>query len=762
MTPARLNWHLARYARAFSTSRRALNYADTIQTLRIGPDTRVIYQGFTGRVSTSNAQQSLDYGTKVVGGTTPGKEGEHLGLPLLPSVQKAADQLKPDASAVFVSAAQAAKAIEDAIAAEIPLIVAVAEFIPLHDMLRIASILSTQSKSRLVGANSPGIISPLGRCRIGFQPLPCYLPGHIGLVAKSGTLSYETVGALTRAGLGQSLCIGMGGDIVAGTNFVEALTFFEQDPDTEAIILVGEVGGRAEQDAAAWIKEYNSRSSNPKPIAACVGGLKAPAGRVLGHAGAFASLGEAPAEVKHQALKDAGVTMVAHPTHFPAALSERLSRSGRDPAKMAAGMHQKRGYHTSGQRPRRNSKISMMKLWLSSGQSRPLHLGGAHAKKLLEDRGVPTSSTDGLEADKRYLAISVDRSHRCPVIIASPTAQEGQIFQRSRDFQYDYVQEPTEATIKGVFEHLHMDAAPPLAMASTGKLLRALADIFKQREAYALSTCISGTPDGNIAVERAEFGFDDSAYKSCKRQPDIFALRDTTKEDAETVEAEKDGIVYYKLEDAMANIGTLINGAGLGMNAMDALSEYGARPTNFLDTGGKATSATIKKCFELLLKDDRVKVIFVNIFGGLTLCDMIAEGIMISFQDLKMKVPVVVRLRGTNEEAGQKMGFFSGGRSPPASDSDSSPTNEKSAIDTFEPPEGAKTRKMSRIDAPRSGSIVSANLGADGSEASVSVGKQVELEADNAIKYRTCSWQKVRLDVPSLLPCVISDILKLQ
>ena len=515
-------------------------------------------------------------------------------------------------------------------------------------------MLKSQSKSRLVGANSPGIISPLGRCRIGFQPLPCYLAGNIGLVAKSGTLSYETVGALTRAGLGQSTCIGVGGDIVAGTNFVEALTMFESDENTNAMILVGEVGGRAEQDAAEWYKEYRKRSSNPKPLLACVGGLTAPEWRIMGHAGAFASLGEASSQTKHRALKDAGAIMVSHPTHFPQVLKTLVGRNGLREG--GGGSLKKRGYHTMRQHPRSMNYHHLRKSWSHNiSQKRHLHFGGDKARSLLEERGVPVSGQEGQEADMRYLAFTVDRTNRCPAIIASPTAQEGKRFARSRSFPYDYNLGPSQEMVKEVFEHLHMDAAPPSAMATLGKLLQALGDIFKNHEAYALATHFSGTEDGDLRVERAEFGFDDSASKSGKRQEEIFAMRDKSQEDPDEMEAEKDGIVYVKYDDPKANIGTLINGAGLAMNASDALTEAGAKPTNFLDTGGKATSATVKKCFELLLRDDRVKVIFVNIFGGLTLCDMIAEGIMMAFKDLKMQVPVVVRLRGTNEGRGQNM-----------------------------------------------------------------------------------------------------------
>jgi len=248
----------------FSTSPSARDYASTLPNLRIGAHTRVIFQGFTGKLATLNAAESLAWGTNIVGGTKPGYTGTHLGLPVLPTVREAVAQLRPDATAVYVPAALAPAAIEEAIAAEIPLIVAVAEHIPLHDMLRICSILKTQTASRLVGANAPGIISARGRCRIGFQPLPCFSPGSVGIAAKSGTLSYEAVASTTRAGLGQSLCIGVGGDILAGTDLREALEVLLLDDETEGIVLIGEIGGIGELDAAEWIQEYHSRTENPK------------------------------------------------------------------------------------------------------------------------------------------------------------------------------------------------------------------------------------------------------------------------------------------------------------------------------------------------------------------------------------------------------------------------------------------------------------------------------------------------------------------
>lgn len=289
------------------------------------------------------------------------------------------------------------------------------------------------------------------------------------------------------------------------------------------------------------------------------------------------------------------------------------------------------------------------------GQERGLHLSAAKSKKILADKGFKTVDTPGQGADRYFLGVTVDRSNRCPALMASPTADPEQVFKRAKTISYDYNDGPTQDMVKEAISHIQMDASPPAAMASVGKLAATLVDIFKNNEAYALSTYFKVTQDGDIEIDDAKFSFDNSAFVSAKRQQEIHALREPKNEDADEVEAEKSGIIYVKLDDPQANIGTLINGAGLAMNANDALTELGARPANFLDTGGKATSETIKKAFELILRDDRVKVIFVNIFGGLTLCDMIANGVLLAFKDLDMKTPIVVRLRGTNEEAGQKI-----------------------------------------------------------------------------------------------------------
>lgn len=220
--------------------------------------------------------------------------------------------VKPHASAVFVPGLAAGKAIEEAIEAEIPLVVAVAEYVPVHDMLRVQQMLKTQNKSRLVGPNCPGIIAP-GKCRIGIMPHKQYKPGKVGIVSKSGTLSYEAVGATSKIGLGQSIVVGMGGDLMPGTTFKDALDFFYTHDETEAIIVIGEIGGTAEIDAAESIKQYRTSTSNPKPIVAMVAGRTAPKGKVMGHAGALLSPGDAGAEAKAQAFAAAGAIVVPHP-----------------------------------------------------------------------------------------------------------------------------------------------------------------------------------------------------------------------------------------------------------------------------------------------------------------------------------------------------------------------------------------------------------------------------------------------------------------
>lgn len=479
-------------------------------------------------------------------------------------------------------------------------------------------MLATQSKTRLVGANCPGIMSPLGRCRVGFMPHMSFKEGSVGIIAKSGTLSYEAVASTVRAGLGQSLVIGSGGDPMPGTTLRDGVELLWEDPETEGIIVIGEIGGAAEMEVVEFLEERRGKPGW-KPVLGLVAGKSAPPNTVMGHAGAYTSPGDPTVEEKVRSLERVGVEMVLHPGEFGVAMARALGRKLSDvELRSNGGFTQTRSFSTL-RRPAARSGLHT--------QTRKYHLSADDTSKVFSTSLKYTlgaaSSSEGIP-----LRLTISRPHKSPILHLG-----------TESVPLNYLEPPTAESLASI----HASLNTPISLPEFTTFVTSLLTTYK---IHHLQTLTATLDSQSLTLHTPILTPDPSSPLYPSRAHPL-------------------GIVYHILPEPAEprpKIGTLVNGAGLAMNTLDALVAYGGYPANFLDTGGKATEETVVGSLRLLV-DLGVNVVFVNIFGGLTRGAVIARGVVEGVKRVReggWKGAVVVRIRGTEEEEGQEVVRSSG------------------------------------------------------------------------------------------------------
>jgi len=687
-----------------------------------GASPKVVVIGM-GRDGISHAARMLREGTNIVAGVAPGRGGQFVvgipdgssKIPIYNTIKEAVEKTKADTAIIFVPAPSAAKTIIDAAKAGIKLVVAITEGIPVIDMLKVTAELERDyPKVRLIGPNCPGIIRP-GQSKVGIMPAHIFAPGNVGIVSRSGTLTYEVANGITIFGWGQSIVAGIGGDPVIGMSFVDVLKFLEDDLQTKAIVLIGEIGGSAEEEAAEYIKMHVK-----KPVIAIIAGRNAPAGKRMGHAGAIISGGKGGTEEKIAALKQAGVQVVDTPDEVAQKIDEIARQAGwqkskarltkvelekvyidecgnpsakkpvkpeKKPLKSFSKIHE---FEASAILKEFGIPVTSGKIALiaeEAGQfaeeiggpvviKAQVHSGGRGKKGFIKIaksareaeetagemlgktlNGLPVNKVmvvPAIEKTKEiYVGITIDRSAKKPVLIVSP--QGGVDIESVAKTNPELIYKLPINFLDGLQDKDARQLAGKIF--DNEKLINGLIQIFQAAYRAFMEKDLSLVEINPLVVTREGklLALDTKINldeNALFRRLEFQEFFDGSQVEPREITAKEEGLSYIDLGGG--NIGCMVNGAGLAMLTLDIIGLFGGKAANFLDAGGSSNPKKVLEAFKLLLSK-APRVILVNIFGGITRCDDIAKGIITARNELNISLPMVIRLSGTNEEEGRRI-----------------------------------------------------------------------------------------------------------